>query len=108
MGHVAAHYGSVSEEARLQTGFGVLEFARSQEILLRHLPPAPAVVLDIGGAAGVRVAPASCYRVSLPTWCRSTPRWSTPPGVTSAAQGVRARRIRRLVRRRATMGLLYP
>ena len=53
MGHVTAHYEGVSEETRLLTGFGMLEFARSQEILLRCLPPAPAVVLDIGGACGI-------------------------------------------------------
>lgn len=53
MGQVTAHYESVSEEVRLRTGWGLLEFARSQEILLRYLPPAPAVVFDIGGAAGI-------------------------------------------------------
>jgi len=29
-----------------------LEFARTKEIALRHLPAAPAIVLDVGGAAG--------------------------------------------------------
>jgi SAM-dependent methyltransferase len=31
----------------------MLELARTQEIMLRHLPPPPAVVLDVGGATGV-------------------------------------------------------
>ena len=53
MGRVTAHYESVTEGTRLLTGFGMLEFARSQEILRRHLPSAPAVVLDVGGASGI-------------------------------------------------------
>lgn len=67
MGHVAAHYEAVSEETRLLTGSGRLEFARSQEILLRYLPPAPALVLDIGGAAGIYSSWLASlgYRVSL-------------------------------------------
>lgn len=40
------------EEERADSGHGVLEFERTQEILLRHLPPAPAVVADIGGGLG--------------------------------------------------------
>jgi len=31
---------------------GALEFARTQELLLRHLPPSPASVLDVGGGTG--------------------------------------------------------
>ena|GEM_PF-1987562 len=42
----------VREEERADSGHGVLEFERTQEILLRHLPPAPAVVADIGGGPG--------------------------------------------------------
>ncbi len=53
MGQVTAHYESVSEEVRLRSGIGLLEFARTQEIVLRYLPPPPAVVFDIGGAAGI-------------------------------------------------------
>ncbi len=43
---------AVEEEERADSGHGVLEFERTQEILLRHLPPAPAVVADIGGGLG--------------------------------------------------------
>jgi SAM-dependent methyltransferase len=42
------------EEAdRLVTsGAGQLEFERTQEIVLRHLPPPPAVIADVGGGPG--------------------------------------------------------
>ena len=41
------------EAERLASGTGALELARSQELLLRHLPPPPADVLDVGGGPGV-------------------------------------------------------
>jgi ubiquinone/menaquinone biosynthesis C-methylase UbiE len=41
------------EQDRLAEGVGELERVRTQELLTRHLPPAPATVLDVGGAAGV-------------------------------------------------------
>jgi ubiquinone/menaquinone biosynthesis C-methylase UbiE len=44
--------GLYSEEARLSDAWGQIEFVRSQSILRRYLRPAPAVVLDVGGAAG--------------------------------------------------------
>jgi SAM-dependent methyltransferase len=41
------------EAGRLVTsGAGQLEFERTQEIVLRHLPPPPAVIADIGGGPG--------------------------------------------------------
>jgi ubiquinone/menaquinone biosynthesis C-methylase UbiE len=44
---------SANEEDRLvATAFGQLEFARTQELLVRHMPPAPARVLDVGGGTG--------------------------------------------------------
>lgn len=46
-------YDRFDEEKRLLTGFGQLERVRTQDILERHLPPAPAVILDIGGGAGI-------------------------------------------------------
>jgi SAM-dependent methyltransferase len=39
------------ETGRLDQEFR-LEQARTRELLTRHLPPAPAVILDVGGAAG--------------------------------------------------------
>jgi SAM-dependent methyltransferase len=50
---VVEHYESSREEDRLAIGLGQLELLRTQEILLRYLPPAPASVLDVGGATGV-------------------------------------------------------
>src|SRR3981081_726397 len=46
------HYELGLEEPRLAGGSGLLEFTRTQEILRRHLPPAPATVLDVGGGPG--------------------------------------------------------
>lgn len=51
---VVRHYEEDLEHARLtSTGPGRLELARTQRILGRHLPPAPARVLDVGGGPGV-------------------------------------------------------
>jgi SAM-dependent methyltransferase len=47
-----AYYELGQERARLDGGVGVLEFARTIEIVSRHLPPAPCVVADIGGGPG--------------------------------------------------------
>jgi ubiquinone/menaquinone biosynthesis C-methylase UbiE len=44
---------SADEEDRLvASARGQLEFVRTQELLLSHLPPAPARVLDVGGGTG--------------------------------------------------------
>ena len=50
---VIDHYQQVDEDSRLQTGWFRLEHARTQELLMRHLPPSPATVLDIGGGSGI-------------------------------------------------------
>jgi ubiquinone/menaquinone biosynthesis C-methylase UbiE len=47
------HYSDGREATRLLQGQGQLELARTQELLQRHLPPPPAVILDVGGGAGV-------------------------------------------------------
>jgi ubiquinone/menaquinone biosynthesis C-methylase UbiE len=47
------HYSVVDESSRLRTGFFQLEHARTQELILRHLPPAPATIIDAGGGAGI-------------------------------------------------------
>jgi ubiquinone/menaquinone biosynthesis C-methylase UbiE len=49
---VVAHYQAVEEDARLSSGVFQLEFARTKELILRYLPPPPAVVADVGGASG--------------------------------------------------------
>src|SRR5258707_7235267 len=41
------------EAGRLLEGSGVIELARTQDILERYLPPPPARVLDVGGGTGV-------------------------------------------------------
>jgi len=51
-GSVLSYYESFDEQARLSSAWGQVELLRTQEILKRHLPPAPARVLDVGGAAG--------------------------------------------------------
>src|SRR6266700_5473957 len=40
------------QESRLELGAFQLEQFRSRELILRHAPEPPAVVLDVGGAAG--------------------------------------------------------
>src|SRR5246500_4086516 len=50
---VIRHYGDVDESSRLRTGWFQLEQARTRELILRHLPPAPATIVDAGGGAGV-------------------------------------------------------
>lgn len=53
LAEVVAHYERRTERDRLYTGVGPLERERTREVLLRHLPRPPAVVLDVGGGAGV-------------------------------------------------------
>ena len=50
---VDAYYDRYQEEDRLASGPSQLECERTKEIVARHLPPAPARILDVGGAAGV-------------------------------------------------------
>ena len=53
MVHEAGHAVGLSpEEPRLFKGTGILEFARSREIIMRYLAPPPMVVLDVGGGPG--------------------------------------------------------
>jgi SAM-dependent methyltransferase len=51
--HVRAYYEGGVELDRLEQGYSRIEFARTKELLDRHLPPAPATVLDVGGGPGV-------------------------------------------------------
>jgi ubiquinone/menaquinone biosynthesis C-methylase UbiE len=56
---VLAHYLETKESERLSGAHGELERLRTLEILARALPPAPAVIFDIGGAAGAYAFPLS-------------------------------------------------
>lgn len=61
MNDLVHYYGHFSEETRLSVSYGPLELARTRELIGRHLPAPPAVVLDVGGAAGVY----SCWLAAL-------------------------------------------
>ena len=47
------YYNRYDEASRLVEGSGPLELVRTQEILIRHLPPAPCTIVDVGGGPGV-------------------------------------------------------
>jgi len=49
---IGAFYALGGEQPRLGQGVFQIERARTEELLLRHLPPPPRRVLDVGGAAG--------------------------------------------------------
>jgi ubiquinone/menaquinone biosynthesis C-methylase UbiE len=49
---VAAFYSRSAEEDRHTRGLPQLEAYRTRQLIERHAPPAPATVLDVGGAAG--------------------------------------------------------
>ncbi|HEY7294407.1 MAG TPA: methyltransferase domain-containing protein [Dehalococcoidia bacterium] len=50
---IIAYYTREPETVRLTANAeGALEFVRTQELLLRHLPAAPALIADIGGGGG--------------------------------------------------------
>jgi len=50
--HVVHYYSEGDEASRLRQGWFQLEQARTRELILRHLPPVPATVIDAGGGAG--------------------------------------------------------
>jgi ubiquinone/menaquinone biosynthesis C-methylase UbiE len=45
-------YSEHSDHQRLAGGWGLLEFARTQEIVRRHLPAGRRTILDVGGGTG--------------------------------------------------------
>ena len=49
---ILEYYERVPEESRLEQGAFQLEQVRTRALIERHAPPAPAEVLDVGGAAG--------------------------------------------------------
>ena len=54
---ILEYYGEGNEEQRLTASPGRLERIRTWEIILRHLPPAPSRILDVGGGTGVYALP---------------------------------------------------
>ena len=56
-----AYYNRGVEAGRLFRSHGLLEFARTREIILRHLPPPPGTILDVGGGPGAY----ACWLASL-------------------------------------------
>ena len=54
---VRRHYeDEITEADRLTQGPGLLELARTQEIIRQRIPAHPLTILDVGGAAGVHAA----------------------------------------------------
>ena len=50
---VQDYYARGGEARRLFRTHGLIELARTQEIILRHLPPPPGTILDVGGGPGI-------------------------------------------------------
>jgi len=50
---IQQYYERGGEAGRLNYGAGRLEQARTRELIQRYLPPAPAVIHDVGGGAGI-------------------------------------------------------
>jgi hypothetical protein len=76
---IQRYYGLGRQQNRLLAPAGDLERLRTEDILSPHLPSPPAVICDVGGAAGIYAFPLSerGYRVHLidPPAVR---RWATP------------------------------
>jgi SAM-dependent methyltransferase len=54
---VVRYYECGDEQDRLTARVGRLEWARTWDLLQRHLPPAPATILDVGGGPGAYAVP---------------------------------------------------
>jgi ubiquinone/menaquinone biosynthesis C-methylase UbiE len=54
---VVAYYECGEEEDRLTTRVGRVEWARTWELLRRHLPDPPATIVDVGGGPGAYAVP---------------------------------------------------
>ena len=85
---VSAYYEQGLERSRLDSE-SRLELVRTQELLARHLPPPPATVLDVGGAAGAHALPllARGYDVALVDPVALHVDQARAAGVTSARIG---------------------
>ena len=54
---ILEYYERGGEHLRLTAGTGRLEFLRTWDVLTRVLPPAPARIVDVGGATGIYARP---------------------------------------------------
>jgi SAM-dependent methyltransferase len=54
---ILEYYERGGEHLRLTAGTGRLEFLRTWDVLTRTLPPAPARIVDVGGATGMYARP---------------------------------------------------
>jgi SAM-dependent methyltransferase len=54
---ILEYYERGGEHLRLTAGTGRLEFLRTWDVLTRVLPPAPARIVDVGGATGIDARP---------------------------------------------------
>ncbi len=50
---ILEHYVSGYEAQRLFQGASQIELVRTQELVMRYVPPPPAVIFDVGGGPGV-------------------------------------------------------
>src|SRR5206468_12120349 len=50
---IVRFYREADEASRLTTGWFQLEHARTEELILRYLAPAPATIIDADGGSGV-------------------------------------------------------
>jgi SAM-dependent methyltransferase len=90
---VREYYRRLGETTRLSAGAGRLEFLRTRDILSRVLPPAPARVLDVGGATGVYAGPlaADGYAVHVVDMVAEQVALAAElPGVTASVGDARA------------------
>ncbi|MCC9305974.1 methyltransferase domain-containing protein [Kitasatospora sp. RB6PN24] len=64
---ILGYYAQGQEDGRLRAGAGRLELLRTQDVLRRLLPPAPARLLDVGGGSGIHAEwlTAAGYQVEL-------------------------------------------
>lgn len=85
---IAHYYGRGEEQGRLSGPFR-LEFVRTKELLSRHLPEPPAVVLDVGGGPGAYATwlAARGYEVHLLDPIELHVRQAREAGVASAEIG---------------------
>jgi hypothetical protein len=54
---IERHYSQGQEQQRLRRDTGEMERLRTADILYRYLPSPPAVIYDVGGAAGIYAFP---------------------------------------------------